>query len=198
MVRNEYKPDYAITAAIANLSGVDVETFPLRIFNRLAMKVPAFSGINYRLLAQVTEQWPIVGRGDLYYGGTLYANAQGLGVQLSLPSQTPSLTWPQLPEIAKTDGALLAVPITKLYDRGQMIHRSTLLKQRIPSANIVINPVDAQRMNISGGSTVNFTLNGNRVEVELQLSEEVPAGVAFIPRSMGVPLDSPVLIEIKV
>ncbi len=72
---------------------------PLRIFNRLAAKVPAFNGINYRLLAQVSEQWPIIGRSDLYYGGTSYANAQGLGVHLSLPSQTPSLAWPEVSEV---------------------------------------------------------------------------------------------------
>ena len=32
----------------------------------------------------MTDQWPIVGRGDLYYGGTTYENKQGLGVHLTL------------------------------------------------------------------------------------------------------------------
>ncbi len=198
VVRNEYKPDYAITAGISKLAGVNVESAPLRIFNRLAEKVPTFVGINYRQLAQVTEQWPIVGRGDLYYGGTLYANAQGLGVQLSLPLQAPSLTWPSLPEVQKIDGALLAVPITLLYDHGQMIHRSRLLEQRIPRANIVINPVDAQRMSLTEGSMVKFSLNGSPVEAELQVNEKAPAGVALVPRSLGLPITSPALIELKV
>jgi len=35
----------------------------------------------------VREQWPIVGRGDLYYGGTTYENAQGLGVHLNLEAK---------------------------------------------------------------------------------------------------------------
>ena len=35
-------------------------------------------------LAEVVEQWPIIGREDLYYGGTGYKNSQGLGVQLPL------------------------------------------------------------------------------------------------------------------
>jgi NADH-quinone oxidoreductase subunit G len=198
VVRNEYKPDYAITAGIGKLAGVNVEAVPLRIFNHLAAKVSAFAGINYQLLAQVTEQWPIVGRGDLYYGGTLYANAQGLGVQLSLPSQMPSLTWPALPEAQKPDEALLAVPITTLYDLGQMIQRSKLLRQRIPRANIIINPSDAQRLNLTDESMVNFSLNGSMVEAELHLSEAAPAGVALVPRSMGLPIHSPVLIDLKV
>jgi NADH-quinone oxidoreductase subunit G len=198
VVRNEFKPDYAITAGIAKLAGLNVEAVPLRIFNHLAAKVPAFAGLDYRQLAQVTEQWPIVGRADLYYGGTLYANAQGLGVQLSLPTQLPQLAWPDLPEMQKTDGSLLAVPINILYDRGQMIHRSKLLQLRIPRPDIMINPADAERLNITGGSRMNFTLNGNPVEAEVRLNELVPAGVVLVPRSMGLPIHSPTLLEIKV
>ena len=38
----------------------------------------------------MTEQWPIVGRGDMYYGGTTYENKQGLGVHLALdPGSLP-------------------------------------------------------------------------------------------------------------
>ncbi|NJD59955.1 MAG: NADH-quinone oxidoreductase subunit NuoG, partial [Anaerolineae bacterium] len=105
--RGEYMADYAITASIGKLAGVDLETIPLRIFNRLAAKVPDYKGLNYRLLAEVTEQWPIVGRGEMYYGGTLYANDQGLGGQLSLPSHTPALTWLEMPETKIPEGSVL-------------------------------------------------------------------------------------------
>ena len=50
----------------------------------LAAAVPAFQGISYPKLAEVSEQWPIIGRSDLYYGGTSYQNSQGLGVPLGL------------------------------------------------------------------------------------------------------------------
>ena len=88
VVRNEYKADYALTAAISKLVGVNVEATPQRIFNRLVAKIPSFKDLSYRLLAQVTEQWPIVGRGDIYYGGTLYANAQGLGRAAVIPGSS--------------------------------------------------------------------------------------------------------------
>jgi NADH-quinone oxidoreductase subunit G len=197
VVRHEYKPDYAITAGIANLAGVNMEAVPLRIFNRLAAKIPTFAGINYRLLAQVTEQWPIVGRGDLYYGGTLYANAQGLGVQLSLPSQMPSLAWPEVPGVYLPAGTLLAVPITILYDRGQTIMPSELLHQRIPPAHILLNPENARYLNITDGAKVQFSVNGNPVEAQLQVNDQVPIGVALVPRSLGVPLRTPTPIEVK-
>jgi anaerobic selenocysteine-containing dehydrogenase len=79
-----------------------------------------------------------------------------------------------------------------------MIHRSRLLEQRIPRANIVINPVDAQRMSLTEGSMVKFSLNGSPVEAELQVNEKAPAGVALVPRSLGLPITSPALIELKV
>lgn len=196
-VRNQYKPDYAITADISKLAGVNVESVPLRIFNRLAEKVPAFAGINYRLLAQVTDQWPIVGRGDLYYGGTLYANAQGLGVQLSLPSQSPSLSWPDIPGVYRPAGTLLAVPITLLYDRGETLIQSELLHRRIPMAYVAINPENAHFLNITDGVMVQFSVDGNLVEAILQVNDRVPFGVILVPRSLGVPLKTPTPVELK-
>jgi NADH-quinone oxidoreductase subunit G len=193
----EYRADYAITAAIGKLVGVELESTPLRIFNRLAARVPAFKGLNYRLLAQVIEQWPIIGREDVYYGGTSYANSQGLGRQLSLPAQTPTLTWPQVPELNRAKGTLLAVPVTILYDHGEIVSRSMLLHQHIPQAYITLHPDDAQQLNIVAGTQVQFTLDTMQVKAELHLNENVPVGVGLVPRSLGIPLISPTAIEIK-
>ncbi|OGN92978.1 MAG: NADH dehydrogenase (quinone) subunit G [Chloroflexi bacterium RBG_13_50_21] len=198
VVRNEFRADYAITAAISKLVGINVEASPMRIFNHLVAKVPAFKDLSYRLLAQVTEQWPIVGRGEIYYGGTLYANAQGLGVQLSHPSQMPSLAWPQVPEITQPEGQLLAVPITILYDRGQTVMPSDLLYHRIPHPYIAVHPDEATRINMMDGSRVYIELDGISCEVLLRLNEQVPPGIALVPRSLGVPIYSPVPVEISV
>jgi NADH-quinone oxidoreductase subunit G len=195
--RPDSRPDFAITAAISKRAGVAAEDSALRIFNRLAEKVPAFEGLTYRQLAQVGEQWPIIGREDLYYGGTSYANAQGLGLHLTLPAESPSLTWPKLPDDARTAGTLLAVPITILYDRGQMTYHSQLLHQRIPPAHLAINPGDAHQLNIADGGQVEFILDGMLVSARLHTSEHVPQGVAILPRSLGMPISSPVPIEIK-
>jgi len=196
VMRDEYRPDYAITSAIATRAGVEAETLPLRIFNRMASKIPAFKGLSYKLLAQVTDQWPIVGREDLFYGGTLYANGQGLGMHLATPSQVPSLVWPDVPEVSRSDTALLAVPITVLYDHGQMIYHSMLLHQRTPDANITLHPVDAQTLNLAQGSQVKFTLDGIAHQVVLHCSEMVPRGIVLVPRSLGLPISSPALVEI--
>ncbi|MCS7010983.1 MAG: NADH-quinone oxidoreductase subunit NuoG [Anaerolineales bacterium] len=80
----EARPDFAIAAAVASAAGLEVEgRSALRVMDKIAVSIPAFAGISYGKLAEVTEQWPIVGRGDLYYGGTTYENRQGLGVHLN-------------------------------------------------------------------------------------------------------------------
>ncbi len=197
VVRHEFRADYAITAAISTLVGVNAEVTPLRIFNRLAAKSPAFKDLSYRLLAQVTDQWPIVGRGDIYYGGTLYANAQGLGVQLSQPSQMPSLAWPQVPEIAKHEDKLLAVPITTLFDRGQTVLPSVILHHRIPLLSVTLHPDDASRVHVMDGNWVRILMDGVQSDAILRVNEEVPPGIVLVPRSLGVPINSPTPIEIK-
>jgi len=198
VVHPEYKPDYAIIAAISKLAGVNTEATPLRIFNQLATKVSAFKGLSYRLLAQVSEQWPIIGRSDLYYGGTSYANAQGLGVHLSLPTQIPSLAWPQITEVNLPESMLLAVPVTVLYDRGNTVTPDELLHGRIPSPYIELNPKDAQRLGFDAGSRLQFTMGDILAKAILQISEQVPSGVALVPRSLGIPINSPTIIELTV
>ncbi len=77
------RPDFAIAAEVAAAAGFEVEARSARlVMDKIAASVPAFAGISYGKLAEVAEQWPIVGRGDLYYGGTTYENRQGLGSHL--------------------------------------------------------------------------------------------------------------------
>ncbi len=80
----ESKADYAITALIAKELGMELEdSSSALVMNRLAAMIKAFTGISYGKLSETTEQWPIIGRSDLYYGGTSYQNTQGLGVHLN-------------------------------------------------------------------------------------------------------------------
>ena len=203
VVHPESKPDYAITASIGKLMGLNLETTPLRIFNRLAAKIPAFKGLTYRLLAQVAEQRPIVNRENVYYRegvyyeGTMFGNAQGLGEHLSLPTQVPPLTWPQTLEAVKADGALIAVPTTLLYDRGQTISHSLLLHAHLPAPTVTINPQDAQRLQLSVHDQVQVIVSDVQYKAKLQVSDQVPSGIVLVPRSLGIHVDSPAKVELK-
>jgi NADH-quinone oxidoreductase subunit G len=84
----ESRADYVITAQLAAGLGIDLEGHSARlVMDRIAAALPAFAGITYGSLAEVTQQQPIIGRADLYYGGTSYHNSQGLGVHLGLTTK---------------------------------------------------------------------------------------------------------------
>ena len=199
----ETQPDFAITAAICQRLGIAAELRSVsRALAQLAEQVAAFSGLSYPALAQVHEQWPIVGRGDMYYGGTTYENTQGLGVQLASAAQrgqTASLAWPEAvtgPSVA--ENGLIAVPVTRLYDRGTLTWPSTLLHQRIPEACLVLNPSDVARLFKSqeAGEAVAL-LNGVELSVTIRSDEAVPPGIALVPRSLGLPIWAPTALEVR-
>jgi anaerobic selenocysteine-containing dehydrogenase len=60
-----------------------------------------------------------------------------------------------------------------------------------------VHPHEAVRLNITDGNWVKVQLDGFTAEVILQVNEQVPPGVALIPRSMGVPINAPALIELE-
>jgi len=195
--------DFAITAHIAESLGLDLEDRnPQRVMERIASQVPDYAGVTYQKLAEVVDQWPIIARADLYYGGTSYENSQGLGVQLQPAAQRGEqipLGWLQPSEVVSAeDMDLLAVPITRLYDRGRTVMPSDLLHQRIPEPHLVLHPQTAGRMGIADSSPVNLHLNGLVIPVIAFLDGSVPENVALVPRSMGIPITGPVPVEVEV
>lgn len=189
--------DFAITARIAQRLGGDLEgRIASKVFIQLAAQAPAYAGLTYVHLSQVEEQWPIVGRGDMYYGGTTYENKQGLGTQLPLGGQA-ALTWPKLPEAIKPESGLLAVPVTRLYDRGQTLLPSRLLHQRIPEPYVALNRQDAVDLKIEASQKVQVFFDGAPVLVDLHLDDGVPAGTVLVPRSLGIPINGPAIVKIR-
>jgi NADH-quinone oxidoreductase subunit G len=170
------------------------------VMERLAAETPAFAGISYRKLAEVSEQWPIVGRGDLYYGGTTYENSQGLGVQLSLtPGPSPALTLHPSPKgrgrLRPKENQWLAVPVTRLYDRGVTVATSGLLAERIGELTVALHPDGAKKLGLDG--TAEVRLNGTAARARVVVDENVPASVVLLPRSMGFPIHAPAVAELK-
>lgn len=227
--------DYAIPAMIgdkiaeklgrSDLAGAGASSFgasPAAVFARIGGEVgvgrpstsvdgvPVFAGLSYQKLAEVHEQWPIVGRSDLYFGGTGYENSQGLGVQLELANQTGNtggkpepasalLAWPELPDFKLPVLGMMAFPVTRLYDQGSLLMHSKLLHQRIGEPAIRMNAADAGRLKISDGgmARITFSDSGQSAIVQVWLDDQLPERVALAPRSFGLPISGPVIVEIK-
>ncbi len=198
----ETKADYAIAAEIGAKLGIALEgRSAALVFEKLAGSVKDFDGLSYVKLAETSEQWPIVGRGDLYYGGTTYENAQGLGVQLvSVAERGETVSSPKVQKEAgprPKEEDLLAVPVTKLFDRGVTVASSELLSGRIGETFIALHPQTAKRLGVEAGKTVTVSFDGVRGEAVVKLDETISAGVALIPRSMGLAVREPVAVKVK-
>ena len=193
--------DFAVTGRIGQLLNLDLESrFASLVMARIASELPGYAGITYTGLAQTQEQWPIVGRNDLYYGGTTYENNQGLGLQLASSAERGEIvpvSWPQLAALDVPDNGLLAVPVTVLYDRGQTVMPSRLLHQRIPQPYILLSPASAGSLGIGNGAAVQVRLNGTSTLATARLDGSVPDGVALVPRSLGIPIIAPTPIEMR-
>jgi NADH-quinone oxidoreductase subunit G len=196
--------DLAITSQIARQMGVILEgTSAAIVFEIMAAEEDSpFAGLNYARLAESAPQWPIVGRGDMYYGGTTYENTQGLGVQLSNAAQRgEKVGVPRAQKITAqrphSATRLLAVPVTRLYDRGRTVSTASLLVRRIGEVFVALNPSSAEKAGVADGERVTLSLDGAKEEVTVRIDHSLATGVALIPRSMGLPILEPTPVRIK-
>lgn len=197
------KADFRVTAEIAARLGLDVEGRAASlVMARIAGEVGGYAGATYPELAKVKPQWPIMGRADLYYGGTSYENRQGLGVQLSSavadgrwaydPASLP-VPAPAAPP-APQPGELWLVPVTRLYDSGRTVAPSAILRQRIAQPALWLHPATASALHLAAESQVSIVLEGKEYRLPVRLDDALPPSVALVPRSTGIPLAAPLAV----
>jgi len=201
-VKGDCKPDFAITAQISrHMAFIQEGTLITALFEILAESVKSFEGLDYARLAEVKPQWPIVGRGDVYYGGTTYENKQGLGVHLTNAAQRGETV--RIPRVQKEaaprpkEKELLAVPITKLYDRGTTVKSAQLLDQRVGETSVVLHPEAAKRLGVEAGQLVKISFSGVSGEALVKIDDTISAGVVAVPRSMGLAIREPALVKLR-
>ncbi len=193
------RADYAIAAALGVKLGVTLEADAASlVFLRLAAETPAYTGLTYQKLAETTEQWPIIGRSDVYYGGTSYANKQGLGVQLPLlPADDLDLkTHPAEKPLNRQAHELVIYPVTRLYDRGITVTTSPLLTPRLALADLHVHPATAKSLKLADEMRVMLPVDGAAYPVRILLDPDVPEGCGLIPRSVGVPIHEPQVAQV--
>jgi NADH-quinone oxidoreductase subunit G len=194
--------DFAIPSLIAEKLGIAglTHTGAAAVFVQIAAEVGAFSGLSYQKLAEVHEQWPIVGRSDLYYGGTTYENTQGLGAQLRLlEAGSLSLSWPQVTDFKLPRLGAIAFPITRLYDCGSTLGVAEVLEPRVGEPFLVISSEEAVRLKVTDGGIIRVTFGetGQSALVQARPDERLPERVVLAPRSFGLPISGPASVELK-
>ncbi len=121
------QPDWQIMQRVARKLGLDWNyATSEEIMVELAATMPGYAQATYARLAQVAPQWPPVGYDDLYFGGTVYDNRDGLGVQLSAGCESAEryeLRWVE-PQVAP-------IKARPLYRRGTLVEKSERLKAHL-------------------------------------------------------------------
>jgi NADH-quinone oxidoreductase subunit G len=125
------RPDWWIAQELARRLGADWRyEGAAQIFADIAAQAPGYASLSYEALARGEEQWPPMGRGDLYYGGTVYDNTGGLGVRYAADAETAA---PARCEVGSLTSTLegLQRPDRMLYQDGELIRRSKVVQSHV-------------------------------------------------------------------
>ncbi len=196
------RADFAVFAQIGQRLGMQMEGRAVAlVMDAIAAEHADYAGVSYQAMAEVTEQLPIIGRSDMYYGGTTYDNRQGLGVKLDPTLQVfePAILQRPAPAGIETGGeGLLLAPFTRLFDRGALVTPSTLLEKRLAQPVLWLHPETAEKLGLQEGQEFALALNAGKYLLPVVLDETMPQGVGLVPRSTGIPLWGPAVVGVGV
>jgi len=180
----ESRPDWQILAQVGERVGLGKPAIAASLlFRDLAKAVPQYKGMDYRTLARVVAQWPVVGGEDLYYGGTSYDNRSGVGQQW--PAAAAKLEPFEIPHLAQTPpAALQVVRAAALYTPGALINHSAVLAPRLAQPTLLLHAADAAALGLAEGDDVVVTLEERDFAATARLDAAAPAGLAVL---RGVP-----------
>ena len=147
-------------------------------------------------MSAVQEQWPPAGCFDLHYAGTAYANNHGTGVKLGSAFEGDAPKLPSAPghpaSLDIPEGALVGLPVTRLYDHSVLMHNPDLLESLRDGAEMWVSADTAARLKLEAGSSTPVQIEDKEVTLVVKIDAGVPDGAALLPRSMprntGLPL----------
>ncbi|MBL0474242.1 NADH-quinone oxidoreductase subunit NuoG [Aeromonas veronii] len=93
-----------------------------------------------------------------------------------------------IPAPFKAAEALQVVNYAQLFGGEELSARSPVIQARMTEPELVLNPLDAQRLALHGGSQVSFSWGGSHWQLRLRLSEQLSAGLVGLPLGVnGLP-----------
>ncbi|MFW9846355.1 MAG: formate dehydrogenase subunit alpha [Candidatus Thorarchaeota archaeon] len=180
----EAKPDWWIVCDVAERMGHKKDfnfSSPREIFEEIRRCVPPYKGITYERLENTVGgiQWPCPSEdhpGTSTFFTHKFNTPDGLGhlqvVNYRPPAELPDAEYPY----TLTTGRSIFH-----YHTGTMSRRTPKLNAEVPSGFFQINPKDAIREKIRGGSKVALKTRRGTVEAEAHVTDDVPEGLVFLP-----------------
>ena len=180
----EAKPDWWIVTQVAHRMGFkDKFDFsePKEVFEEIRRVVPPYKGITYERLENTLGgiQWPCPTEehpGTSTFFTEKFNTPDGLGhlqvVDYKPPDEIPDKDYPYVLSTGRT---------IFHYHTGTMSRRTPKLDTEVPKAYLQVNPKDASLQDIKDGSKVTLTTRRGSIQVEAQITEDVPEGLVFLP-----------------
>lgn len=93
-----------------------------------------------------------------------------------------------IPAPFKAAEALQVVNYAQLFGGEELSARSPVIQARMNEPELVLNPFDADRLALHGGSQVSFSWGGSHWQLRLRLSDQLSAGLVGLPLGVnGLP-----------
>ncbi|XEI34403.1 NADH-quinone oxidoreductase subunit NuoG [Aeromonas veronii] len=93
-----------------------------------------------------------------------------------------------IPAPFKAEDALQVVNYAQLFGGEELSARSPVIQARMNEPELVLNPLDAQRLALHAGNQVSFSWGGSHWQLRLRLSAQLSAGLVGLPLGVnGLP-----------
>ncbi len=172
----EARSEWEVAADLMRRLGIEADySSPEEVMEEIASVTPSYGGISYQRLGISGLHWPCP---DTNHPGTeiLHRDAFPIGRARFFPVEQPELDFdPEYPFLLTTGRSLFH------FHTGTMTRRVHLLDRECPRAIVDINPEDAKALGVRRGQRVVVESGEHKLEIEADVTEEVPRGTVFIP-----------------
>ena len=172
----EARSEWEVAADLMRRLGIDADySSAEEVMEEIASVTPSYGGISYQRLGISGLHWPCP---DTNHPGTeiLHRDAFPIGRARFFPVEQPELDFdPDYPLLLTTGRSLFH------FHTGTMTRRVHLLDRERPGPTVDINPEDAKALGVRRGQMVVVESAEHKLEIEADVTEEVPRGTVFIP-----------------
>jgi len=175
----EARPDWWITSAIANEMGAEGFAYNSaeEIFDEMTALTPSYAGLTYERIAEKGIQWPCPSKD---HPGTKYLHAEKFATPSGKGKLVPLVFRPS----AETCDS--EYPIVLTTERNLFQFHSTVtryaegLDELSGDEHILINPVDADELDIEDGDLVEVKSRRGTIKVKAKVTDHTHQGVASL------------------
>lgn len=202
------KPDWSIVSECAKRLGAAWKyANAAEIMDEISATVPLYAGMTHSALAEnVYKPRYQFRHGNPSHSPTEIATGelenvssgkQWLTVAESDPNAQFALVW-QDPRRAKDDQGAFLATCRSLFDRGTLVHHSSIVQSLIPTPYVELNSHDAEEYEIKTGMLIRLSWSSCTIDLNARVDGRVPPGVVLVPNNLDGTGALPVGMRVKV